>query len=107
MKRPGLSLAPLDAERWMRIRESGRVGFMLRAGLPIGLALTFLFDTLLLTLGGNADLVLSVWRLPKLAFTLATFGPLFAALSGQTIWEYCERQYANHLLKEEFRRTDE
>jgi hypothetical protein len=106
MKRPGLSLAPLDVERWMRIRESGRIGFMLRSGLPMGLALALVFDTVLLTLGGNADLAQSVWRIPRLAFDLATFGPLFGAIGGQAVWEYCERKYSTHLLKEAFRQTD-
>lgn len=103
MKVPGLSLAPLDTERWARIRASERVGFMFRAGLPIGLVLALVVDTVLLTVGGNGDLALSVWRLPRLAFALATLGPALGALSGQLIWDQCERQFANHRLKEAFR----
>ena len=107
MNRPGLSLAPLDVERWIRIRRTGRIGFMLRAGLPLGAVIALVFDTALLTLGGNADIALSVWRLPRLALTIAALGPMFGAISGQAIWEYCERRYADHLLKEAFRRPDD
>ena len=103
VKRPGLNLVPLDTERWDRIRETDRVGFMLRAGLPIGLVLAVVVDTLLLTIGGNGDLAFSVWRLPRLAFALATLGPLLGAVSGQVIWEQCERKFASHRLKEAFR----
>ena len=106
MKR-SLSLTPLDNERWARIRESDRVGFILRAGLPIGLVIAFIADTALLVVGGNADLALSVWRLPRLALALATLGPLCGAVCGQTIWEHCERRYADYLLKEAFRAPDE
>ena len=103
MRRPGLSLAPLDTARWARIRATDRVGFMLRAGLPIGLVLALVVDTVLLTIGGNVDLALSVWRLPRLAFALATLGPLLGAVSGQLIWEQCERRFVDHQLKEAFR----
>ena len=105
MKR-SLSLTPLDTERWARIRESDHVGFMLRAGLPIGLVIAFVADTLILAVGGNADLIFSPWRLPRLLLALATLGPLAGAVAGQRIWEHCERRYADHLLKEAFREPD-
>jgi hypothetical protein len=103
MKRPGFSLAPRDVVRWARIRASDGVGLMVRAGLPIGLVLAFVVDTVLLVVGGDIDLALSVWRLPRLALTMATLGPLLGAVSGQVIWERCERAFANHQLKEAFR----
>lgn len=103
MRRPGLNLAPFDAERWDHIRQTDRVGFMLRAGLPIGLVLALIVDTVMLVIGGNGDLALSVWRLPRLAFALSTLGPLLGAVSGQLIWEHFERRFANHRLKEAFR----
>lgn len=103
MKRPGLSLAPLDTARWAHIRATDRIGFMLRAGLPIGLVLALVVDTVILVVGGDIDVALSVWRLPRLAFTLATLGPLLGAVSGQLIWERCERAFADNQLKEAFR----
>jgi len=105
MKR-SFSLAPLDNERWARIRESDRVGFVLRTGLPIGLVIAFVVDTAMLAVGGNVDLALSVWRVPRLLLALAALGPLFGAVSGQAIWEHCERRYADYLLKEAFREPD-
>jgi hypothetical protein len=103
MTRMGLSLAPLDTERWAHIRSTGRIAFMLRAGLPIGLVLAAVVDTLILVVGGNGDIALSPLRLPHLAYALATLGPLLGAASGQLIWDQCERRFADHQLKEAFR----
>lgn len=99
----GLRLVPFDAGRWARVRRSDKLAFALRVGLPIGVVLALLLDSTMLWLSGDGDLLLSVWRLPRLALALTTLGPVLGAAAAKGVWSWCERAYARHLLKEAFR----
>lgn len=101
-----VSLAPFDAERWKTVRAGGRVAFVFRYGLPFGVVLAAVLDTALLFVGGNADLALSVWRIPRLALSIATYGPLLGATAGQLLWDRAENPYRSFLLNEAFRAED-
>ncbi|NUQ20609.1 MAG: hypothetical protein HOQ09_06575 [Gemmatimonadaceae bacterium] len=100
------SITPFDAERWKSVRARGRVSFVFRYGLPFGVVLAAILDTALLFVSGNADLALSVWRIPRLALSIAIYGPLLGAAAGQLLWDRGENRYRNHLLKEAFRADD-
>lgn len=97
------AITPFDAERWRTVRSHGRIPFVFRYGLPFGIVLAAILDTALLFMSGNADLALSVWRIPRLALSMATFGPILGAAVGQLLWERGESRYRNHLLKDAFR----
>ncbi|HEX2779231.1 MAG TPA: hypothetical protein VHM30_07020 [Gemmatimonadaceae bacterium] len=96
-------IAPFDAEHWKTVRSQGRIAFVFRYGLPFGVVLATVLDTALLFMSGNADLALSVWRIPRLALTMASVGPVLGAAVGQLLWERSEGRYRNHLLKVAFR----
>jgi hypothetical protein len=68
--------------------------------------LAAILDTALLFMSGNGDLALSVWRIPRLALSIATYAPILGAAVGQLLWDRGENSYRNHLLKEAFRADD-
>ena len=98
-----LDLVPFDARRWAEIRRSSRLAFAARVGLPVGLVLALLVDSGLLWLSGDGDLLMSVWRLPRLTLALVTMAPVLGAAFAHSVWSWCERRYRAHLLKEAFR----
>ena len=100
------SVTRFEPRRWAVTRARGRLAFVFRHGLPIGLALAAILDTVRLFMTGNGDLALSVWRIPRLALSMAVFGPMFGAAVGQLLWDRGENRYRKHLLKEAFRADD-
>ncbi|NUO63131.1 MAG: hypothetical protein HOQ11_00910 [Gemmatimonadaceae bacterium] len=99
-------IAPFEADRWSAVRARGRISFVFRYGLPFGVVIAAVLDTALLFMSGNGDLALSVWRIPRLALSIATFGPILGAAVGQLLWDRGESRFRNHLLKEAFRGDD-
>jgi hypothetical protein len=98
-----LRLVPFDPRRWAEIRRSDRLAFVARVGLPVGLVLALSIDSALLWLSGDGDLLLSVWRLPRLVLSLVTIGPVLGVSFAHGVWSWCEGRYRTHLLKEAFR----
>lgn len=99
-------ISRFDVERWTAARARGRISFVFRYGLPFGVVLAVMVDTVLLFISGNADLALSIWRIPRLALSIATYAPILGAAVGQLLWDRGEKKYRNHLLKEAFRADD-
>lgn len=99
-------ISRFDADRWTAVRARGRISFVFRYGLPFGVVLATILDTALLYISGNADIALSIWRIPRLALSIATYAPILGAAVGQLLWDRGENRFRNHLLKEAFRADD-